>query len=419
MLKQKTVFLDLLKILLLYLPFLILLITLIPQTGHGFDNYCWQKWAEYSFSNGISNIYNSGTDYLPLYHYVLYIYAKLQGNIDAINNNIYDLKMVSIFFEFASSLILFKILKDHSGNFYKSILFSLFYLLNISVLYNSLIWGQIDGIMTFFVFSSIYFAYKKKIVLACSLYLLAINLKLQSIIFIPLIFILIFPLICKKENLKKLLLTLLWIIIFQIIIVSPFIFNEGLTKLWKVIFTSVDRYPVVSMNAYNMWYILLDGDLMKVLDSDKFIGISYKNWGLILFFISGFFALIPIFIQSVKIVLNKEQKEISLKNIFIVGALIPLLFFFFNTQMHERYSHPMLVFLAGYAIIFKRPIPYILGSIAYFLNMDKVFGFFKFNYGTFMFRGDFIAVIFLLVIVFLFIDLYKVKFKKERNIIIK
>lgn len=55
----------------------ILLVFLIPDKSHGSDISCWQSWAKYSFTNGLGEIYQSWTDYLPLYQYVLYIYMVL------------------------------------------------------------------------------------------------------------------------------------------------------------------------------------------------------------------------------------------------------------------------------------------------------------------------------------------------------
>ena len=42
----------------------------------------------------------------------------------------------------------------------------------------------------------------------------------------------------------------------------------------------------------------------------------------------------------------KQLKNIDI--VFASAASVTILFFFFNTQMHERYSHYALIFLAGY-----------------------------------------------------------------------
>ena len=75
----------------------------------------------------------------------------------------------------------------------------IFYLLNIAVLYNTLVWGQVDEIMTFFVALSLYFLMRDQPRWAMISYLLAINLKLQSIVFLPLILLIVFFIYLRKN----------------------------------------------------------------------------------------------------------------------------------------------------------------------------------------------------------------------------
>ena len=54
------------------------------------------------------------------------------------------------------------------------------------------------------------------------------------------------------------------------------------------------------------------------------------------------------------------------------GVFLSILgFFFFNTQMHERYSHPAMLMAFLYGILNKNYWIYGITSIAYFLNMEK------------------------------------------------
>jgi Gpi18-like mannosyltransferase len=401
----------------LYLPIIILLMFLTPKTGNSWDISCWISWARYSFQNGLKNIYKSDTDYLPLYHYILFIYGKIQGSVDGITSNIHYLKLLTLLFEFSSTLVLVKLLEEKFRNTYKSILFSLFYFLNIAFLYNCLIWGQVDGIMTFFVFASIISGYYKKLILSMICFMLALNLKIQSIIFFPIIIVILIPLI--KRSYLKFLLSIIVTLIIQFLILLPFIWVGDLSKLLNVVFGSVGKYPFVSMNAYNIWYLFLDGDLMKIQDSVMFIGLSFKNWGLVLFFTASFFALYH-FIKSIFLYFVKKQTiEYSLKKLLISSSLIPLLFFFLNTQMHERYSHPAFIFLTAYSLLNNRPFLLFLASLAYFLNMEDVLRFFQTNnYQTLIFTPWFIASLYLIIIIWLFIDLYEFDFKKHSRKII-
>lgn len=98
----------------------------------------------------------------------------------------------------------------------------------------------------------------------------------------------------------------------------------------------------------------------------------------------------------------------------LIASLIPLLFFYFNTQMHERYSHPAFIFLILYAVIQNKPLPSIIGCLAYLLNLDAVLKSIVFqNYGVFIFSREFISALYLITIIWLYILLYDIKFKKR------
>ena len=404
------------KILLLYSPFVIMLLIVKGKGGHEGDMFCWEEWSRLIFVDGFTHIYKSWTNYLPLYHYILCIYAKLQGNVDAVIENVYKLRSVTLFFEFGSTLILFKLLVNKYKDTYKALFYSLFYFLNLGVLYNSIIWGQVDGILSFFVFAAVILAYEKRLFLSLLFFVLGLNMKFQAIVFLPIIALLLFPVIWDKSQIKRLLYSVFGVGFIQFLILLPFIIRGDLSKIWHIVTHSVGAWQFVSMNAYNMWYFFIDKP-RDVYDTDMFLGITYKSWGLMLFCITSFFALWhfikPIFMKIFK----RIDIEYSQKKIWISCALIPLLFFFFNTEMHERYSHCALIFLALYAMLYKRPLVFILGSLACFLNMEDVLRALQTNnYGTLVFTPWFIACLYFLTIILLFIDLYDIKLFKKKKV---
>jgi hypothetical protein len=240
-------------------------------------------------------------------------------------------------------------------------------------------------------------------------FLLAMNFKLQAVIFMPLMVLLLLPVLIGQFSWRKIALWIAVPLTLQVIIVLPFWLGGDSENLWHVLSGSMGRYPYVSMNAYNMWYWLVAGDLTNLTDERLFLGLSYKNWGLALFFATSLLALLPLLVNVFAVLLRKGT-QISIDKILLIGSLIPLLFFFFNTQMHERYSHPAIIFAAAYSIITKRFFPYILISVAYFLNMEGVLRYFSFlidNYDVLMFNKSFVAVIYFYAILLFFVDLYR------------
>ena len=399
----------------------ILFLSILPRKGHGADFWCWSRWATYIYEHGLGNVYDSGTDYLPLYHYVLFLFGKLQDSAEEIKQNIHYLKAFSLVFHFISGYFLFRLVRSGTNkNWDNVLLHTMFYVLNIAVLYNTIIWGQVDAILTCFIFLCFYFAYQKKVLTSIIFYALAISFKLQAIVFFPVIGLMLLPEMISQFSIKKIVVWILAPVLLVAIISLPFILTGAWPKVWHVVTNSSNKYPVVSMNAFNIWHILVKGDLMKIPDSTLALGASYKAWGLLMFMATSAAALFPLLKSSFGQIAKKTIDRIDMEKLLIILALIPLLFFYFNTQMHERYSHPTMIFILAYAIIQKKPGIAIIACLTYFLNLERVFKFLEVAHGTFIFFKDLIASLYLFVILRLFIDLYGIKVfgsKKQHQVI--
>ena len=297
----------------------------------------------------------------------------------------------------------------------------LFSFINIAFWYNTIIWGQVDSIFSTMAFASVYMAIKGNIKNALMFMLLSLNFKLQPIIFVPIILIFLVPYFFKVFDLKKILVVLSSLIFIQLAIIFPFLIPEELGRIKNVVTGAVDFHAVVSMNAYNFWDLLLEGNLMTLKDNIVVNGLSYKYWGLLMFFATSFIALTPLLIitfrkRNDEVILYSNNQN-TLNIIFLSCGLIPLLFFFFNTQMHERYSHPAFLFIFAFSYVNKNYIPLLLFSIAYFLNLDGVlhaFKLFGLRKNPILFSRDLIAAYYAMLILYLFLYLYKLSIKGER-----
>ncbi|WP_156140783.1 hypothetical protein [Sporocytophaga myxococcoides] len=334
--------------------------------------------------------------------YVLKIYGWYNGSVEEIGRNINYLKLFTLVFDVLTIYLLINLLVKFNISPYKSFLV----LFNIAFLYNSIIWGQVDSIFTFFGLASILFALNKKVLWSIIFLVLALNAKLQAIIFIPIVVIVLLPAVF--ENPRSLINGLIGGLIIQIVILLPFLLENKSDLVLKVAFGSVGYYPVVSMNAFNFWYLIMDGNLREVSDEILFYGIKYKTWGLILFFLFSFISLLPLLLSTLNIIIEKKEKSMEYyKIVFLAAAAIPLVFFYFNTEMHERYSHAMIIFIGFYALISSNYLTYFLLSAGYFLNMEKVLTFLSLkNYNTIIFDVSFISLLFLVGLISIQFQLY-------------
>lgn len=347
----------------------ICLVIFIPKTFYIWDELTFGDWLIHLRDGGLLNIYNhKDVNYFPLYIYFLDFFQSIFASTADILANIHLLKIFTLIFDFGGLIVLNLSLK----HFKIKTLNPIFFILNIGYLYNTLFWGQIDAIHSFFMFLSIFLILKEKPTLAVLSFVLALNLKLQSVVFAPVLIIVLLPFLVKDP--KQIVKILISSLVLQFVIFAPFIFANKMNDIISIATSSVGFFPYLSLQAFNAWYLIAGPSARWMTDNITYIGLTAKNIGLMLFAISSIVALIP----SVKIVKDMIKQKTStftksdFASICLTVGLLFFNFFFFNTQMHERYIHPAMLFIFAYAFLEKKPIIYILISLLYFLNLEKV-----------------------------------------------
>lgn len=384
----------------LFLFFVFLCLLMPLSGGFVFDIGEWKSWALHIHKFGIAHIYESNANYPPVIMYFLYLYDLIQGNEQKIAENIYYFKIVPIFFDCIPIilLVIFKKTYELKKGYYYFLLF------NIAYLYNSVIWGQLDSIHSNLILTAIFLSLRYPTV-AIMIFILALNMKIQTIIFLP-IFLMSF--IVKIVSIRVLLKSILAGVILQLLLFMPFIIAGTFSQLSVIITSSTTIFPFASMNAFNIWHIILKDNPINVLDSTtSILGLNYKQIGMLLFFIISSVALFPLIIKTIRVLISKKIPKKYQELVFLTSGIITLIFFFFNTQMHERYSHPALIFLFFYGLYKSNFTLYILTSIAYFLNMEKVLRNYNWAYHTFIFENKTIACLFLSIIVIGIVQIIK------------
>lgn len=387
--------------------FLFLLFCFIMPVRGSLDIGYWIGWTDNMKERGFSQAYTiEGLNYNPVFLYVLALYGKLMPTPHDVTANINYLKNFVLIFDFAPVMLLMWWLNKQGRNFFNAF----FVLLNIAYLYNTMYWGQVDAIHTAFIFFAIYFAIEEKLALSLLLFLVAINTKTQSIFFLPILGLLWLPQL--KGNSKELLKGLAFLIVVQVLIILPFILKGTAGDVWNNYVGAVDYNNGLSMHADNFWYLALwDNGKAPFYASDQELwnGLMLKTWGLIMFFTAATVVLLPLLIKTItKLAKGIRFNFADTEHVFLTAALVTLVFFFFPTQMHERYSHPAMLFMGGYFVLTRRWVMFVLLSYAYLMNseaVDRCWGIP--NYGTLLFDARLIAILYALVIVMGVYRLYK------------
>lgn len=396
----------------LYVAFVLLM----HKWGHQGDMMFWMDWSKYIYNNGFTHVYdNPSCNYLPAYLYFLVFHVKLQGNLTDIQDNLYTIKYYTFIFDMLGAYLAVWFVKDDV----KKIFYFLILLFNVAYIYNTAFWTQVDAIFTFFGFASLILALEKKSVLSVLFLLIALNFKLQALVFIPVVGLVLMPQFLNKNGIKKIILSVILIAIVQVTILLPFILTNRLHQVIHVITDSVGHYPYPTVGAFNLWSLLLPDvgieEMYHINDGTKFWFISYKQFGNLLFFISIVIAVFPLMKYLYQKYVKQNELQFDISKIFLMSSLVALSFYYFNTEMHERYAHPAIISLAAYAFCSKRFLVFILGSVAYFLNLERICWYLNLHNETyehlFVFQPKFVSVLYLSLISILFIELYRKSMK--------
>ncbi|MBL7933136.1 MAG: hypothetical protein JNL60_14615, partial [Bacteroidia bacterium] len=396
------------KYLLLSAFLLVLLHAFSIFRGYEGDMFCWYEWGKMIFTNGLGSVYRTNTDYLPLSHYFLGIYVAFQSSVEGVVAYIEYFKLIPLIVHFIAGYFVVKLIeKDRDEK--HPIRKSLFYLLNIPILYNAIVWGQVDIIFSCLVFISYYCAVNERITLSLVLCIAAVNFKLQAVIFLPVLILMLLPLMRKNYSLKALAKWIFIPLLFQALILLPYLLDGSIDRVWAVVTESFGKYPRISLKAYNIWHLLFPNLRVEDPDTLVFAGITFRNWGLLMFFMTSFLALFPLLKSLYTSLGTRTYITLPVEKTLLIFGLIPLLFFYFNTEMHERYSHPAIIFIIIYGIRTNKPILPFMATWCYFFNLEGALHAFHIdNYGTVIFHPIFLSSLWLLVIIGLFLNLYAI-----------
>lgn len=408
-------------ILLLLLVAFVLVVIAVPDTTTPgkYDRRVWITWANYILSNGLENIYKLGVDYLPITHYILYGYTLLTGTTESIIANINSLKIFTFSIELLGVYYVYLLIKDKYSYPKQAAFACLWILLNPAYLYDSLLYGQWDGIYTTLVLMSMYYALKNKLVWSVLFIVIALNAKIQALVYMPILGFIWIENLVEKFEWKSLLRTAVIVIGVQVLILLPFALTGDLQKVIDVGINMVGRYPLVSMGANNVWHLVFENP-SKVLDIHGAYGLSYNSFGLATFCAMMAITVLPFMVYFFKKIMEKQwTTRYPVENFLLMGILVPVIFFYFNTQMHARYAHSAILFGGAYALYTRKYWIYILVSIAYFSNLEIASKILKGDilpYEVFFMQPKFVSVLFGIVILSCLTLLYSslVKTSKPR-----
>lgn len=331
----------------------------IGYFGEGFetDLGLFKAWAYETNKHGFAKVYDSGIylDYPPGYLYVLAFLEKLRllFGIPA-ESQLFTLmiKLPSMLGDIFCSFVLLLFAKKRLPQLQAVFVMSA-YLFCPAVIINSARWGQVDSFCLSFLLVSILLLWKKRYIPAALLFGIAIILKPQMLVFVP---VYLFKII-RDKNYKMLFLAPLSAVAVILLVAAPF--TTGFDYVWLVkrYMETMNYYNYYTVNAYNIFAVF--GQNWKELPEGAF-GMALNVIGpVIATALTGF-------------IYFKSRRDDVL---FICPGIIMATTYMFTVKMHERYLFHVLIFILMAYVLTKehRLITAFAGtSVLHYFNVNYV-----------------------------------------------
>ncbi len=338
-------------IVLVLIAALVLRVFIAPFGTLDLDFNSYVGWSNSMVEKGPSQFYEGWSDYLPGYLYVLWGLGFLKSLLPAFDQGallhvLY--KLPAIFADVLAGLLVYLAVSRFNKKF--ALPAACLYLFNPAVIVNSTFWGQIDGMVGFFVLAALFFADLPGIS--------SLSLAFGALVKVLVGFV--SPLVgliwLKRLGWKK---AVCYTLFTAFVFLAGFIPFSGGKSFFGFVFerlgATAGQYPYTSVNAFNFW--ALGGMWKPDAGLPKLAGIT---------------ALLAVICLSMwfwwKYEKSNHEKAFAAR--FLVGALILAGTFLFMTRMHERHLLPAFAPLAVASVAFPLGwISYAIFSVTYLANL--------------------------------------------------
>lgn len=348
--------------------------------------YFFFPWMRYSANHNLVELYRFGeplVDYPPLFLIQLVglskLYAQVVPSLEITPLQYALIKLPTVVADMAVGVLIYLAtteIEQRRGQASRlPLLAAGLWLLNPAVIYVSSIWGQFDALLTMWIMAALLTAATKRWGWSGIFLGLALLTKAQALPIVPLAALLAWS--AGWRTLAR------WGGATAATVMA------GLLPLWMagageslvtIYITAVGRYPAMSMNAYNPWFIahIRSRELLGywVEDSTALLGpVTIRHVGMALVIAYGLLVVWILFRRWRAPSGQPAAAAAAPQQIgtFFAAGLLIFGFFMLATEMHERYILPALAPLAVAAALLRPArLPFVLLSATAFLNLIHV-----------------------------------------------
>ncbi len=301
--------------------------------GFGPDVGDYQAWAGQIATFGPAHTYQTGffLDYPPGYLYGLWV-AGLIAHVVGASGDFYRVIIESpaIVADFALALVMYAFVRRGSRPA-MAFVAMLLVALNPALLFDTVVWGQSDSVMTFVTLLSIAAILGRQYEVAWGLAAIAVLVKPQGLMILPVLGVWTM----LEADFATWIRSGLALIAVAIIGIAPFQIGHEWNWIIKLYTSTAAYYHETSVNAFNLMALI--GGLRQA-DSETIAGVSY--------FALGMSLLVPLY-GFIAWILWRGRTPTRL----IFAAFIAIFgFFMVAPRMHERYLYPAIVLAVPLAL---------------------------------------------------------------------
>lgn len=326
---------------------------LMPSRGWERDLYWFATWLRAGVEHGVAHIgQHVWCDYPPLYLYILYgigwlwdVAAGQPWPADGAMPSQFLLKLPASLATIATALVLGRLALPYLGTA-GAALVGVAYALNPALLLNGPVWGQVDALLALFLLLAAVFVARGRFVIGFAWLAVALTFKQQAIVVVP---ILVLAAV-RVGGLAGLFAAARGGLVTALLLLVPFYAAGTAEALFHTLLSVTERYPYVSMNAHNAWWLVFGPASLSTSDLLRFGNgvFSLRTVGLAAFGGAIVLILVRLWHQL------GEPRRDRMVSVAEACALAFLAFYLFPTQMHERYVVPALAFVALLCVADRR-----------------------------------------------------------------
>ncbi|HUY18386.1 MAG TPA: phospholipid carrier-dependent glycosyltransferase [Candidatus Binataceae bacterium] len=301
--------------------------------GFGPDIGSYQAWSARIASVGPALTYKRGffIDYPPGYLYALWaagVIVKLTGATGTSARAIVESPALIADLLLAATIFIYlRAIGYRAGAYLGMLLIAL----NPAMIFESVVWGQSDSVLTLVMLLSVLMLLQEEYELGWGLAALAVLIKPQALALLPALGL--WTLL--KSDWRRWWRAALALVAVTAVAIAPFQIGHPWSWIFSLYAATAAYYHETSVNAFNFIALvagLRRSDLTPVLGIPAF----YLGMGL----------LVPLYLFVAWVLWKRPSR----RTLWYVSLLSIFGFFMFAPRMHERYLYPALAFVLPLAI---------------------------------------------------------------------